>query len=78
MKIKTFINFIFVLILSFPSFAQDSKSLLNKPAPDLNFTKIINYEKPDAQSADFKSKILIVDLWATWCALCSGIYLQSQ
>lgn len=57
---KIILAAIFIFWSNIFLFAQDSKSLLNKPAPALSFEKIINYEKPRVQSSDFKSKILII------------------
>ncbi|RZK39829.1 MAG: TlpA family protein disulfide reductase [Pedobacter sp.] len=38
--------------------------------PNVLLPKILNYHSKDAQIADFKGKLLILDFWATWCGAC--------
>ncbi|WP_300601959.1 TlpA disulfide reductase family protein [Niabella sp.] len=38
--------------------------------PDITFTNLINYPSKTAQLSDFRSKLVILDFWATTCTGC--------
>jgi thiol-disulfide isomerase/thioredoxin len=38
--------------------------------PDIEINHIINYPTSTAKFSDFKSNLLILDFWATWCSSC--------
>ena len=46
------------------------QSKLNEPAGDLEFSKILNSDKASARLSDFKTKVVILDFWGTWCSPC--------
>ncbi|MEM7293915.1 MAG: TlpA disulfide reductase family protein [Pseudomonadota bacterium] len=67
-----------LLILSFSVFAsapKESVDTLNETFPDLNFIT------PDGDSAaisDYRGKVVLVKLWATWCGRCRAEWPQHQ
>lgn len=65
MRMKIIIPFI--LLTSFRLYGQNS---LNKPSGELEFSKIINSTETSAKLSDFKSKVVLLDFWATWCLPC--------
>jgi len=38
--------------------------------PDIRFGQVINYPRPRANLKDFKSKLIILDFWASYCSTC--------
>ncbi len=38
--------------------------------PELTLNKVINHPGGNLKLSDFKGKLLILDFWATWCAVC--------
>jgi thiol-disulfide isomerase/thioredoxin len=50
---------------------QDTKpSLLGAPAPDFNVIALNGDNKGTVSIAALKGKVVILDVWATWCAPC--------
>jgi thiol-disulfide isomerase/thioredoxin len=68
---------ILLLFSYFNGFSQ-SESLLGKKSPDLNFEKILNFERDAAKLSDFKDKVLILDFWSVWCAPCIASFPHLQ
>ncbi len=58
------------LILSFQFVHAETSGAIGKKAPEVSFNTILNYKKSSAALSDFKSKVVILDFWATWCSNC--------
>lgn len=61
---------LFFLILSFQQLYAGTSVLIGEKSPEIDFKSILNYKKSSAKLSDFKSKIVIIDFWATWCSNC--------
>jgi thiol-disulfide isomerase/thioredoxin len=44
--------------------------IIGDTIPDIALSNIINYKTQSANLSSFKSKLLILDFWATWCTSC--------
>ena len=55
-----------VLIVASPSYRQGEPSLAGSPAPDFAFELNGN----PARLADLRSKVVVLNFWATWCPPC--------
>jgi thiol-disulfide isomerase/thioredoxin len=50
--------------------ASSYEPFIGKPIPDLALTSI--GDATPARPADFRGKVLVLDLWASWCPACYG------
>lgn len=56
-------------------FSELKKNLLDKPFPDF---QIVDRNKKPLTAIDLKGKIVIIDLWATWCKPCIAFFPYLQ
>lgn len=42
--------------------------------PDIRFNKVLNYSSKNAKLSDFKGKLVILDMWSTWCTSCIAAF----
>jgi len=73
-------NLLFLVCLFFTTYVYgQSNSKIGKLSPDLDFEKILNYSTRSAKLSDYKSKVVLIDFWGTYCSPCirSLSYLDS-
>ena len=58
---------VLLVLIIFEMNAQDYPDVIGKQAPEWTLE---NLEGKKINSADFKGKVQIIDLWATWCPPC--------
>jgi len=59
-----------ILMIAGVSEAKTDKAKMNAPAPDFTTKNVLT--KKDIHLADYKGKLTLVNLWATWCPPCRG------
>jgi len=58
---------------SIPNFKSSNKThplTIGDQVPDLQFQNVLNYKSKKAKLSDFKGKLVILDMWSTWCTAC--------
>lgn len=58
------------LIVSFQQSLAGTSLSIGEKSPDIDFMSIRNFKTSTAKLSDFKSKVVILDFWATWCSNC--------
>ncbi len=43
---------------------------IGEKSPEVEFKSILNYKNSSSKLSDLKSKVVIIDFWATWCSSC--------
>lgn len=38
--------------------------------PDIEYSNVLNYKQTSLRLSDFKDRLIILDLWSTWCTGC--------
>ncbi|HVY75922.1 MAG TPA: redoxin domain-containing protein [Puia sp.] len=75
--------FVFVC-LAVAVFSQSTASTASRPlhigdtVPDIEFRNIINYPSKTLRLSDFRGKLVILDLWNTYCASCIEAFRKMQ
>jgi len=50
---------------------QEIQSLtIGDKVPDIIFENVLNYKSKKAKLSDFRGKLVILDMWSTWCTSC--------
>ncbi len=74
---------IFVIVAGYWSnlsaqYTNLSPLTIGDKVPDITFAHLINYPAKTAKLSDFKSKLVILDFWATWCTSCIASFPKVQ
>jgi thiol-disulfide isomerase/thioredoxin len=51
---------------------------IGEQVPDLQFQNVLNYKSKTAKLSDFKGKLIILDMWSTWCTSCIASFPKME
>ena len=80
---KYFLLLLFCLAVKFAD-AQNKKIAAIHPltigdtVPEFTFRQVLNYPSRKARLSDFKGKIIILDMWSTYCSACIEAFPKMQ
>ncbi|QES88521.1 TlpA family protein disulfide reductase [Rhizosphaericola mali] len=78
MNIRAILLIIFIFLFS-NNHAQQIKPLqIGDTIPDLTLQNILNYKGNTVRISDFRSKLLVLDFWATWCTACINTFAHNN
>lgn len=64
---------------TYASYHKEVKALnIGDQVPDIQFENVINYKSKTAKLSDFKGKLIILDMWSTWCTSCIAAFPKME
>lgn len=50
--------------------AQQKQLSIGDKVPDFAFSNVMNHKYSNARLSEFKSKLVVLDIWSSWCSAC--------
>src|SRR5438876_938837 len=77
-KLITIGLFIFIPCFSYAQKKTIQPLSIGDKVPDITFKNVLNYKSNKAKLSDFKGKLVILDMWSTWCTSCITAFPEME